>query len=116
MEPEMNSENWPQPEEENSAQPYQGNYEQPSENQKQPDTSQHPEQNEPQWLQKTWCNVNVANWLQFLILIAILFVATMKIAPKFTTAQPRQQETSEYYSEYEDECYDEYYDEYYYDD
>ena len=57
----------------------------------------------------------MATWLQFLILIAILVVATLKIAPKFTTAQPRQQDTSEYYSEYEDECYDEY-DEYYYDD
>jgi len=106
MEPEMNSENWPQPDEENSAQPYEGNYAPQSENQNQP------EQNEPQWLQKTWCNVKVANWLQFLILIAILFVATLKIAPKFTKAQPQQQETSEY----EDECYDEYYDEYYYED
>jgi len=58
----------------------------------------------------------VATWLQFLILIAILVVATVKIAPKFTTAHPRQQDTLEYYSEYEDEGYDDYYDEYYYDD
>ena len=97
MEPEMNSENWGQP----------------SENQNQPDTSPQPGQNQKDWLQKTWCNVKVATWLQFLLLIVILVVATVKIAPKFTTAQPRQQDTSKYYSEYEDECYDEYYDEYY---
>jgi hypothetical protein len=103
MEPEMNSEN----------------YAQPFENQIQPETYPQPGQNRQDWLQKTWLNVNIETWLQFLIIIAILFIATVKTTPKYTLAQPRRQNTPTYNSGYQNECYEyesQYYDEYYYDE
>ena len=106
MEHEMNPENWTQP----------------SENQFQPNTCPQPEQSQQHWLQKTWLNVNIETWLQFIILLAILLFATGKIVPMSTSAQPRQQSTNSYYSEYENECFDyedqyyDEYDEYYYED
>lgn len=103
MEPEMNSENWAQP----------------SENQFQQDTCPQPVQSQQDWLQKSWLNVKIETWLQFVILLAILLFATGKIVPMSTSAQPRQQSTNSYY-EYENECFDDYedqyYDEYYYED
>jgi len=102
MEPEMNSENW--------SQPY--------ENQNQPGTCPQPEKKsffQQERLQQTWLNVKVATWLKCLIIIAALAVAAVLIAPKFTSAQSKQQDTSGYYSEFEDDWYDDY-DEYYYDD
>ena len=103
MEHEMNSEN----------------YAQPFENQIQPDTYPQPGQNQQDWLQKTWLNVNIETWLQFLIIIAILFIATVKTTPEYTSAKPRWQNTPTYNSEYQNESYEyesQYYDEYYYDE
>jgi hypothetical protein len=108
MEHEMNSENWTQP----------------SENQFQQDTYPQPEQSQQDWLQKSWLNVKIETWLQFILLLGILLFATGKIVPMSTSAQPRQQSTwqstNSYYSEYENECFDDYedqyYDEYYYED
>ena len=89
MEPEMNSENWAQP----------------NENQYQPGTGPQPKSFfQQERLQKTWLNVKLATWLKCLIVIAVLSVAAAFIAPKFTTAQPQQQET---FSEYEGGWYDE---------
>ena len=103
MEPEMNSENWAQP----------------NENQNQPDTCPQPEKKsffQQERFQRTCLNVKVATWLKCLIVIAALFVAAAVIAPKLTTARSQQQEqdTFECYSEFEEDWYD--YDEYYYED
>jgi hypothetical protein len=100
MEPEMNSENWTPP----------------NENQDQQGTCPQPEQKsffQQERLQQTWLNVKLATWIKCLIVIAALFITAAVIAPKLTTAQSQQQNTSECYFEFEDGWSDEYSDEYY---
>ncbi|MHC4172717.1 MAG: hypothetical protein ACYST5_07225 [Planctomycetota bacterium] len=100
MEPE-NSENW--------SQPYKG--------QTEPSTPQQPEKKtffQQERLQQTWLNVKLATWLKCLIIIAALSITAALVAPKFTTAQSQQQETSTYYSEFQEDwdedCEEEWYD------
>jgi hypothetical protein len=92
MEPE-NSENW--------SQPYEG--------QTEPSTPQQPEKKtffQQERLQQTWLNVKLATWLKCLIIIAALSITAALVAPKFTTAQSQQQETSTYYSEFQEDWYE----------
>ena len=102
MEPEMNSENW----------------EQPNENQSQPAEKKSFFQQEQ--LQRTWLNVKLATWLKCIIVIAGLIVAAAFIAPKLSTAKSQQQQgVSNYYECEEDYWSDDYYedcDDYYYED
>ncbi len=106
MEPEMNSENWTPP----------------NENQDQQGTGPQPEKRsffQQERLQKTWLNVKLATWIKCLIVIAALFITAAVIAPKLTTAQSQQQDTSECYFEFEDGWSDEYSDDWcddYYED
>ena len=95
MEPEMNSENWTPP----------------NENQDQHGRCPQPEKRsffQQERLQQTWLNVKLATWIKCLIVIAALFITAAVIAPKLTTAQSQQQETSECYFEFEDGWSDEY--------
>ncbi len=95
MEPEMNSENWTPP----------------NENQDQQGTGPQPEKKsffQQEQLQQTWLNVKLATWIKCLIVIAALFITAAVIAPKLTTAQSQQQDTSEYYFEFGDDWSDEY--------
>jgi len=90
MEPEMNSENWSQP----------------NENQNQPGTGPQPEKKpffQKEWLQRTWPNVKLATWLKCFIVAFVLSAVATFIAPKFTTAQYQRQDN--YYSEYEEDMY-----------
>ncbi len=106
MEPEMNSDNWTPP----------------NENQDQQGTCPQPEKKsffQQERLQQTWLNVKLATWIKCLIVIAALFITAAVIAPKLTTAQSQQQDTSECYFEFEDGWSDEYSDDWcddYYED
>ena len=106
MEPEMNSENWTPP----------------NENQDQQGTGPQPEKRsffQQERLQQTWLNVKLATWIKCLIVIAALFITAAVIAPKLTTAQSQQQDTSECYFEFEDGWSEEYSDDWcddYYED
>ncbi len=106
MEPEMNSENWTPP----------------NEHQDQQGTCPQPEKKsffQQERLQQTWLNVKLATWIKCLIVIAALFITAAVIAPKLTTAQSQQQDTSECYFEFEDGWSDEYSDDWcddYYED
>ena len=95
MEPETDSENWTPP----------------NENQNRQGTGPQPEKRsffQQERLQQTWLNVKLATWIKYLIVIAALFITAAVIAPKLTTAQSQQQDTSECYSEFEDGWSDEY--------
>ncbi|MGD2093704.1 MAG: hypothetical protein PVH77_01720 [Phycisphaerales bacterium] len=97
MEPEMNSENWQQPEE--------------SQNQSQPYQSYQPQYQPNSFLQQTWLNIKVSTWLKCLVVAFVLSFAAVFIAPKITQAsksEHQQQQTSDFYSE-EDYWYDNYY-------
>ncbi len=90
-----------EPENENWSQPYEG--------QTEPSTPQQPEKKsffQQERLQRTWLNVKLATWLKCLIIIAALSITAVLVAPKFTTAQSQQQETSTYYSEFQEDWYD----------
>ncbi len=75
------------------------NWTPPSENQNQPDTSPRHERKsffQQECLQQTWMDIKVLTWIKCLIVIAVLFVAAAFIAPKFTTARPQQEDTTDY--------------------
>ena len=102
MEPEMNSQNQ--------------NDDYQTENQSNP--CQQPQMSSSercQWLQQTWLNVKVTTWLKCLIIAAVLTIAAVFIAPKFTCADNQQQNRQENsagsaHSQLEDYWYDyEYY-------
>jgi len=92
MEPEMNTQNW------------NGDYQ--TRNQTNPcEQPQISSSSRSQWLQQTWLNVKVTTWLKCLIVIAALTIAAVFIAPKFTSAD-NQQQNSTSSSEVEDDWSD----------
>ena len=95
MEPEMNTQN--------------GNDD--YQTQDQPNPCQQPQisfSSQSQWLQQTWLNVKVATWLKCFIVFAILTIAAVFIAPKFTCADNQQQSSTSSSVDYEDDWYDYY--------
>ena len=103
MEPEMNSQNW------------NNDYQTQNQNNPGQQPQMQPGQQWRQWLQQRWLNVKVTTWLKCLIIAAVLTMAAIFIAPKFTCANdkqqnPRQDAMSSAHSQLEDYWYDyEYY-------
>ena len=94
MEPERNTETW--------------NDDYQTQNQTNPcEQPQKSSFSQSQWLEQTWLNVKLTTWLKCFIIIAALSIAAVFIAPKFTSADNQQQDSTGYF-EVEDDWYDDY--------
>ena len=94
MEPEMNTQNW------------NDNYQ--TQNQTNPCEQPQILCSKRQWLQQTWFNVKVTTWLTGLVIVVILTIAAVSIAPKSSSADSQEQNSTSYlgHPEVEDDWYD----------
>ncbi len=102
MDPEMNNQNW---NDDYQTQDHQAN---PCE---QPEVASG---SQSQWMQQSWLNIKVTTWLKAFIIIAVLTTAAF-IAPKLTSADKQQQNSSSIEAE-DDWYYEDFLDDYGYDD